>query len=277
MKTIIVRLSVVLFILCGFCACGGSSTKITMTNEDCEYSGNVLAWGDVDDFFEVVPGTYKISEKDGKLLLPVVVIKTKNEKLSGFTVEQFICSIGSDIDNYLKVKDKKVEFYASDKFTSYKELRDCSVGEKITIPFEYFADKEMFNAVKDALNPECKIIEISLDLEEIDEDSIEATSSKLPASTINDEKDEEDVTASSKSDWDAILDEYESFVDKYIALLKKANTGDMSALTEYMSYMEKAQALAEKLDDADDDMSSAQMNRYMKIAQKMATAAADAL
>ena len=66
------------------------------------------------------------------------------------------------------------------------------------------------------------------------------------------------------------------FVDKYIALLKKVQAGDMSvSMEEYMSYMEKAQAIAEKLDDVRDDISSAQLNRYMKISQKMASAATE--
>ena len=88
----------------------------------------------------------------------------------------------------------------------------------------------------------------------------------------------EDSTHSNLSnDWDSVLNDYEAFVDKYIALLKKANAGDMSALTEYVSYMEKAQSLAEKLDDADDDITPAQLSRYMKISQKLASATADML
>lgn len=79
----------------------------------------------------------------------------------------------------------------------------------------------------------------------------------------------------SSSHWDSVLNDYEIMVDKYIALLKKANAGDMDALTEYVSYMEKAQDLANKLDEADDDMTSAQMKRYMKISEKMASAVID--
>lgn len=91
-----------------------------------------------------------------------------------------------------------------------------------------------------------------------------------------DDEEVKEVTSSSKSDWDSIIDEYEMFVDKYITLLKKVQAGDMSvSMEEYMSYMEKAQAIAEKLDDVRDDISSAQLNRYMKISQKMASAATE--
>jgi len=62
-------------------------------------------------------------------------------------------------------------------------------------------------------------------------------------------------------------------VDKYISNVKKAANGDMSALTEYPALMEKADEFSNKLSAAKGDMSSAQWARYMKITNKMATAA----
>ena len=48
-------------------------------------------------------------------------------------------------------------------------------------------------------------------------------------------------------DWDKILNEYEKYVDQYIKTYKKAMSGDMSALSEYVELAEKAQKLAEVL------------------------------
>ena len=48
--------------------------------------------------------------------------------------------------------------------------------------------------------------------------------------------------------------------------------GDMSAMNEYVALLEKAQRLSEKLEDAQSDMTTAQMNRYLKITQKMTNA-----
>ena len=74
-------------------------------------------------------------------------------------------------------------------------------------------------------------------------------------------------------DWDKILDDLESYVDQYIILLKKANSGDMSALMEYASILEKAEKLEYELNNAKNDLSGAQMQRYVKIMTKMTEAA----
>lgn len=81
-------------------------------------------------------------------------------------------------------------------------------------------------------------------------------------------------SVSSETDWDTILDEYEQYVDKYISFLKKVSNGDYSAMVEYAEYMEKAMSVSDKLANAKDEMTSAQIARYMKILNKMTTEAA---
>lgn len=73
--------------------------------------------------------------------------------------------------------------------------------------------------------------------------------------------------------WDEVLDEYEEFVDQYVKFFKKAQAGDMSALTEYMECLESAVSLQEKLEDAESDLSMAQVKRLNKIILKIANAA----
>ncbi len=75
--------------------------------------------------------------------------------------------------------------------------------------------------------------------------------------------------------WDKLLDEYEKYVDQYINTYKKAMKGDMTAMGEYVKLAEKAQKLAEQLEDAEDDMSAAQLKRYAKITEKMTKALMD--
>ena len=91
----------------------------------------------------------------------------------------------------------------------------------------------------------------------------------------DDDDDDDDDMASSKSstNWDAVLDEYESYVNQYIAFMKKAQKGDMSAMNDYAKMLEKAERLSDKLGGAEDEMTSTQLSRYMKITNKMANAA----
>ena len=89
------------------------------------------------------------------------------------------------------------------------------------------------------------------------------------AQESNVETDEESVGTSSGENWDAVLDSYEKYVNKYVSLMKKANAGDMSAMSEYPSMLQEAQEFSEKLSNAQGELSSAQWARYMMITAKM--------
>ena len=108
------------------------------------------------------------------------------------------------------------------------------------------------------------VAENGVDISTIDYGSIEI-----------DESDDSDYSTSSSDfeDWDALLNAYENYVDKYISYMKKAAKGDMTALAEYPSLMEKAQEFSEKLQNAQGEMSSSQLARFNKINMKMANAA----
>jgi hypothetical protein len=80
-------------------------------------------------------------------------------------------------------------------------------------------------------------------------------------------------SSTGSTNWNKLLDSYENYVDQYIKLMKKANEGDMSAMTEYIDFMEKAEDLSEKLEDADDELTTAQATRFLKIQDKMLNAA----
>lgn len=86
-----------------------------------------------------------------------------------------------------------------------------------------------------------------------------------------DEEMESDAVGSS-SDWDSVLDEYEDYVNQYIKLYKKAMEGDMSAMSEYAGMLEKAQSLFSKLENAQGEMTAAQISRMNSIQMKMVNA-----
>ena len=73
--------------------------------------------------------------------------------------------------------------------------------------------------------------------------------------------------------WDKLLDEYEKFVNQYIAAYNKVKKGDATAVSECAKLAEKAQKLADQLEDAEDELSDAQLKRLAKITEKMAKAA----
>lgn len=94
----------------------------------------------------------------------------------------------------------------------------------------------------------------------------------------NSDKKEQTVSPATKSDkakneWDKTLDEFEEYADTYVKLLKKANSGDMNALAEYAAMLEKAETLETQLNEAKGELTSAQVKRFNKIAQKMMNAA----
>lgn len=99
-----------------------------------------------------------------------------------------------------------------------------------------------------------------------EERSFEATES-------SEESANETFSNTETPDWDNLLDSYEQFVDQYISLVKKASKGDVTAIAEYPSVMEKATEFAEKMKGAQSDMSSSQWARYMEITNKMSKAA----
>ncbi|MBQ2351037.1 MAG: hypothetical protein II394_02365, partial [Bacteroidales bacterium] len=102
-------------------------------------------------------------------------------------------------------------------------------------------------------------------------------SSSSKSEVTDDDDDSNDDSSSafdsdSDEDWDAFLDEYEEYVDDYVALYKKAMNGDMDALSEYAEVLKDAQDLSNKLSKAKGSMSSSQVARYTKITNKMANA-----
>lgn len=80
------------------------------------------------------------------------------------------------------------------------------------------------------------------------------------------------ICAPAKDSIDEMLDEYEKYVDRYIAAMKKSKSGDKSAAVEYVKLADQARKLADKIDKVKGDMSAAQTARYVKITQKMAKA-----
>ena len=73
--------------------------------------------------------------------------------------------------------------------------------------------------------------------------------------------------------WDKLLDEYEKYVNQYIAAYNKLKKGDATAASDCAKLAEKIEKVVDKLEDAEDEMSDAQLKRFAKITENMAKAA----
>lgn len=95
--------------------------------------------------------------------------------------------------------------------------------------------------------------------------------------TDDDEDDDNNVSFSSSTsdeDFDEFLEAYENYIDKYIALLKKAQDGDYSAMADAASLMSDAQEYGEKLQKMKGNLTAAQLAKFQKLQQKLLNAAA---
>ena len=165
------------------------------------------------------------------------------------------------------------------------------VGETSTIAFTIGNDKPKQARFSSSIpseenNGESKIAieseEVSIDVVKEESDTMIVIEEEVDEEgEIEDDEDEDDedeitpqsVSSTSSKDWDRLLDDYESYVDQYIKLMKKASSGDLSAMTEYVSFLEKAEKLEEELNEAKNDLSVAQSQRLIKISKKMSNAA----
>jgi len=73
------------------------------------------------------------------------------------------------------------------------------------------------------------------------------------------------------ADIDALLDDYENFVNLSVDALRRVMSGDEAALKDFEEYSEKASAVAEDIDRRGNAMNSEQFKRYMHILGTMVT------
>jgi len=76
--------------------------------------------------------------------------------------------------------------------------------------------------------------------------------------------------SSDGSEWDELLDEYDAYMEDYVAVMKKAQAdpADMSILTESQELAQKGMEWAEKMGNAAAQLTPEQAARYQEIANK---------
>lgn len=255
--TIGIAAAVMVLTSCG----GGSKNDVAKVKPE-----STSVSGDLADYLQVIDNEYEVVDDWGGNL-SIKVKATKPYEDGDIKEKEVKLSASLLADNGMPVSgtgEFEIEYSSKDKL--YSLLAKGSGEEVIQLKAmlgDYKAEEHAEKAKKFSLSSTVKEKEVA---------------SSSSSSTSNDNSNDEDDSYSSSGsseDWDAVLDDYEDYVDKYIKFYKKAMKGDMDALSEYPALMEKATSFAEKLENAKGDLSPKQVGRMAEIQMKMQKAAQD--
>lgn len=240
--------------VCLLCACSETPKEREVTVSNVDISGFISS------YVKVVDGTYKFANNgtDGAISVKFELVAKPDVKYY-CTGSLELNAIGENGEIF-DTGSLKFESFDTSKMQS---LLKGNIGDTKTISFErkYITDEPICKSIfTNAVSFEV----IDHMCEPMDDSVSESSSTKSDVSESN--------TLGSE-DWDKALDDYEAYVDSYIKLLKKAQAGDMSAMTEYLTCLEKAEAFGKKFDNAKGSMSTKQIKRYTDITMKITTAA----
>lgn len=276
-----------------FASCGSSSEdeeSIVLTPATTNIKGYLGQFYDVvykdytinDDFL-----TIEIERNDNELPFNIKGVKPYGYYGQGITAHAgFGIEILNETGDVIEKKAATASMYYSDDI---KEALNLRAGETGTIRwFIYFhgdvkpAEFRLTSAYEEVEEEEDDGSNSS-SVSGSDNSSSSVSSNNSSSSSYgygyrynsnkNSDDDKDDSSSSGDEDWDSLIDSYEEYVDKYISYMEKAMKGDMSALAEYPSLLEKVEEYSTKMNKAKGNMSSSQMSRYMKITNKMTEAA----
>lgn len=228
---------------------------------------NVAISGIAKKHIAVVDGSYTIKwVEEEKVIIPIKLklvksINIKKPKMGNITLVPLDKSgVAIPLGNYNN--------FSPDTMSDWGKVKDLlrgEVGETVTVIFEcggiFLKEEHIEKIMTETESFEITRTEISSDADD---------NEPVSQSSSNSEK----KTSKNNGNWDKLLDDYDSYVDKYVKLYKKAMAGDNSALSEYPSLMQKAEKLQTSLAKAqsDNSLTASQAGRMMKIQNKMLNA-----
>lgn len=265
----LVKFSVLVVLITTMCSsCGSKITEVTVKNKSTEIQG------DLNNYLEIVEGSYKILMAGNDLILNIklrAIKKLEEPNLDEIRAELLdksdmpLVGVGTfnvshwnssnDID---KINDalKKGSGEIAIQLIYSSWGNKCKESEALKIASEKAKSFSIISKVKENTSYNSS--------DDADDTSIISN---------DDEDDNKTTSKNSSKNWDKVLSDYESYTNQYIKLLKKANAGDISAMTEYVNMLQKAQDIQESLSDANDEMTPAQLQRFMRIQEKLINAA----
>jgi 3-oxoacyl-ACP reductase-like protein len=76
--------------------------------------------------------------------------------------------------------------------------------------------------------------------------------------------------AASGSNYDQIINEYSAMIDQMIEMNKKIEAGDMSAMNNYQSLMQKSAKLSQDIQNVQGQLTPEQLSKYEQLMTKIA-------
>lgn len=241
-------------------SCGGKSesTSVTVTADDS------VCGGSLGEYVTLKTGDYTVMCKDDRLSVTATfeVKAIPSDKKAPYYPETKLILL----DENKSPLGIEIEVDIMDKHEMSTALQSGSA--KLSLKFEEYVSDAM------ELLAKAKYVEASVSGELENPSKSSSSSDDAEASSSDDSESEEVASASSSNtDIDAWLDKYDKLMTTYVSLAKKAQSGDISALAEYTSYVSQLTDLYDELESVKDEMTAAQAARLSKIYAKMATAA----
>lgn len=271
-----------LFALISITSCGGAKDgkkELDITNAQVE--------GDNKDIVSIVDGKYTlvgtIKGEMGQQLYIQLKIRL-NHPIKGDVLHINFSNVNIGIEiidkNDVALLNYKLPFQDITEFKKF--LTEGSEGDVRDFKFAFLMNnKEQYAKLMDeALS--VRLVGMSIeDNDYVDLNDGEKISNNEETNIDNEvtEEEEEDnddelsETSSGDENFDEWLNEYEEYCNSYIALLKKASKGDMSAIAEYTKMLQKAQGMSKKLDKVEGDLTPAQLAKFQRIQTKLMKAA----
>lgn len=280
MKNLIYLSSVSLLVL--LAACGGESTtpkKIEPTTTEFR-SGELARYIEVES--EASELTY--SEVEGaigtqyiRLNVPVKMVKDGFKDVDprdiSFTSLLAVAIVDLIDENGSKVQDLDLK---SDDCLKLKKLLTQEKGATEVLVFEgTFHNSEDAPKWFEAAISYTPTLTANIEVDNPSDDSDTEVVEEITMEESDEDSNDSYSSSSSSSDenFDEFLAAYEKYIDKYIALMKKAKNGDYSAMSDAASLMSEAQEYGEKLQKLSGNLTPAQLAKFQKLQQKLISAA----
>ncbi len=284
MKKIFYSLAVIATSALTLFSCSSEPDAITLTPK------SVAVRGDLSEYFEVVDRKYTLVDDWGKMIkvelkkikeMPYDKSVVRPYGTSGYNIERLI-GFG------IKIFDKEGALVEQTS-ASASGLSGCySSDDVLNFVNIEVGETGIIRWTLDSDDPETLKTLATFEINSVTEDTKynssvnwgdnteESSSSAVEDNSSSSDSDSSDSYSSDSSseDWDEVLDEYEDYVTDYISVMKKVNSGDMSAMTEAASMLQSANSLSSKLSGGKSELNSSQVSRLASITAKMASAAA---